>query len=65
MSNLFSDVTKMAKDQAETHKLIFVALQAANLIEVYNTPNLVGQLSDAERLELEQTIFQATGLRDA
>jgi hypothetical protein len=65
MSGIFSDVTKMANDQAETHRLIFVALQTANLIEVYKTPNLVGQLSEAERLELEKTIFAATGIRDA
>ena len=65
MSGIFSDMTKMANDQAETHKLIFLTLQTANLIEIYNTPNLVGQLNDAERLELEQLIFQATGIRDA
>ena len=65
MSGIFSDMTKMANDQAETHKLIFLALQTANLIDIYNTPNLVGQLNEAERLELEQLIFQATGIRDA
>lgn len=34
-----------------------------NLIAIYNTPNLY--LSDADRIDLEKTILQRAGLKDA
>lgn len=38
-------------------------LHTANLIAIYNTPNLY--LSDADRIELEKTILKRAGLKDA
>lgn len=39
--------------------------RTANLIAVYNSPNLLQYLNDTERVELEKTILERTGLRDA
>lgn len=39
--------------------------RTANLIAIYNTPNLVQYLSDADRIELEKTILKRAGLKDA
>ena len=36
-----------------------------NLIAIYNSPNLVQYLSDAARIDLEKTILQRAGLKDA
>lgn len=40
-------------------------IHTANLISVYNTPNLVGYLNDAERHALEQQILQRVGAKHA
>ena len=40
-------------------------LFTANLIAFYNTPNLVQYLNDSERIDLEKTILQRAGLKDA
>lgn len=40
-------------------------LYTANLMAVYNTPSLRAYLSDAEGIELEKTILQRLGLKDA
>ena len=37
----------------------------ANLISVYNTPNLVAYLTSAERFALEQQILQRIGAKHA
>ena len=38
-------------------------MHTANLMAIYNTPNLY--LSDADRIELEKTILERAGLKDA
>src|SRR5699024_5391276 len=40
-------------------------MHTANLIAIYNTPNLVQYLNDAEAIELEKTILKRAGLKDA
>ena len=40
-------------------------MHTANLIGIYNTPNLRQYLNDAEAIELEKRILQRAGLKDA
>ena len=40
-------------------------MHTANLIAIYNTPNLRQYLNDAETIELEKRILQRAGLKDA
>lgn len=49
--------------QTEAAMAIAHEQHTANLIAIYNTQNLY--LSDADRIDLEKTILQRAGLKDA